>query len=69
MMARHQWGAPERYEHKTERICLKCGMIKVTRHEAEGPRDLHWQEFWRGLDQIACEGTPPCEVQAERVAV
>ena len=46
--SRHQWDKPQRYPHKTERVCLKCGLVKVTRHEAEGPRDLHWMEYWRG---------------------
>jgi hypothetical protein len=64
---RHRWGEPHRFPHKTERVCLKCGMVKVTRHESEGPRDIHFQEFWRDLDQIACDGTPPCEPQPAQV--
>jgi hypothetical protein len=56
--------------HKTERECQNgCGVVKVTRHEADGPRDVHWVEFWRDLDRIEGEGTPPCiSGQARAVA-
>lgn len=47
--------------NKTERDCAHCGLVKVTRHETEGGRDLHWIEFWRGLDRIEGRGTPVCE--------
>lgn len=60
-MKRHEWGEPARFHHKTERECRRCGLLKVTRHEADGPRDVHFQEFWRGLEQIRTTGTPPCE--------
>lgn len=60
MISRHEWGQPERFAHKTERQCLKCGLLKVTRHEAEGPRDVHWTEWWQGLDEIASRTTPSC---------
>lgn len=61
---RHRWGDAQRFPlaHKTERACLNgCGIVKVTRHEAEGGRDVHWQEFWRDGMRIACDGTPACE--------
>lgn len=64
---RHRWGEPQYFPHKTERVCLKCGIVKVARHESEGPRDLHWPEFWRGLDQIATDKTPPCEPVDQQV--
>lgn len=61
--ARHCWGEPVRFEHKTERECRNgCGIVKVTRHENEGGRDLHWAEFWRDGEQIQTIRTPPCEV-------
>jgi hypothetical protein len=48
--------------NKTERECLNgCGIVKVTRHETEGAREVHWIEFWRGLDRIEGKGTPVCE--------
>jgi hypothetical protein len=70
---RHSWGArvPFPLAHKTERVCKKCGLVKVTKHESEGPRDFHWPEFWRELDQIEGRGTPACvavEVDVGRAA-
>lgn len=63
--ARHKWGEPDRFPHKSERECRRCGMVKVTRHEAEGPHDRHWTEFWRDCDRIRCEATPPCDARLE----
>ena len=59
MSARHSWGLPQRFTHKTERACLNgCGIVKVTRHEG----DAHWVEFWRDLERIDVDGkTPACE--------
>lgn len=54
----HNWGDPVRFQHKTERQCVKCGLIKVTHHQA-GVRC--WTTFWRGLDEIKGDGTPVCE--------
>jgi hypothetical protein len=59
---RHSWGFPHRFEHKTERQCLNCRIVKVTRHEPDGTREKYWTEFYRGLDKIECAGTPACEV-------
>lgn len=54
---RHSWGKPFRLEHKTERECRHCGMIKVTRLE----NDNCWTEFWRnGEEKIEGRATPPC---------
>lgn len=61
---RHRWGEAERHPlaHKTERECLNgCGIVKVTRHEAEGSRDHHWHEFWRNGERMFCDRTPACE--------
>lgn len=62
-MTRHSWPKEgTTFPNKTERECLNgCGIVKVTRHESEGGRDVYWTEFWRGLDRIECEGTPACE--------
>lgn len=62
---RHKWGAPDRFPHKSERECCRCGMIKVGRHENEGPHDRHWYEFWRDGDQIHCDSTPSCDARFE----
>jgi hypothetical protein len=61
---KHRWGDPVHFPlaHKTERDCANgCGTTKVTRHETEGGRGVHWTEFWRGGEQIHGEGTPACE--------
>lgn len=59
---KHQWGDRTVVSiNKTERECRNgCGIVKVTRHEHDGRRDLHWIE-WRGLDRIAGDATPKCE--------
>jgi hypothetical protein len=62
---RHSWGEPARFDHKSERECRRCGMVKVTRHESEGPHDVHWTEFWRDCEQIATQPTPPCDARLE----
>lgn len=55
---RHSWGKKENFLLKTERECLRCGMVKVTRHE---PGVLPWVEFYRnGEEKIVCNKTPPC---------
>jgi hypothetical protein len=53
---RHQWGEPARFVYKTERVCLRCGLCKVTRHEPAST----WIEWWRGVDRIQTERTPAC---------
>ncbi len=46
---KHRWGDKVYFPlaNKTERECRSCGIVKVSRHEHEGGRDLHWTEFWR----------------------
>lgn len=58
---RHHWGEPVRFEYKTERTCTLCDLVKVTRHE---PGQHPWLEFYRGLERIDCDRTPPCEAAA-----
>lgn len=61
---RHRWSDRRVVNaNKTERDCLNsCGIVKVSRHETDGPRDVHWVEFWRGLDRIDEDSvTPVCE--------
>jgi hypothetical protein len=49
----HRWSSKDVVSlHKTDRECRRSGLVKVTRHEFEGRRDLHWQEFWRDLDRV-----------------
>jgi len=63
---RHRWGDKDRLAHKTEQQCKRCDMVKVTRHEFEGGREIYWIEFWRDCEQIECEATPPCDARLER---
>lgn len=67
---KHRWGEKNVVsEHKTERECANgCGIVKVTRHESEGGREVHWVEFWRDLDRIEGEGTPVCDGPANAPA-
>jgi hypothetical protein len=59
---KHRWGEKSVVSlQKTERECVGCGIVKVTRHETEAGRDLHWVEYWRDLEKIECVGTPACE--------
>jgi hypothetical protein len=62
-MTRHRWGEKVVVTaHKSERECLNgCGIVKVSRNECEGGRDVYWTEFWRGLDRIDGASTPACE--------
>lgn len=62
-MTRHRWSEKTIITpNKSERECLNgCGIIKVSRHEVEGGRDVHWCEFWHWLDRIEGNGTPACE--------
>lgn len=57
---RHKWGEPVRFQFKTERTCIVCGITKVTRHE---PSERPWLEFFNGTERINTENnrTPVCE--------
>ncbi|QDM26982.1 hypothetical protein FNL56_13330 [Tardiphaga sp. vice304] len=60
--ARHRWGEPARFPHKTERTCCRgCGITKVARLESDGGGSIYWTEFWRDGEQIKGRATPPCE--------
>jgi hypothetical protein len=43
-------------------------MVKVTRHEHEGGREVYWTEFWRDLDQVKSGATPLCDARLESAA-
>lgn len=59
--SRHRWGDRVVFPHKTERDCINCGLVKVSRHESEGGFDRYWTEFWRGCEQVVGAGTPVCQ--------
>ena len=70
MAKRHRWGAEQRFDHKTERQCLDCPIVKVTRRRQnpDGSWSFHRIEFWHDLDQVEGSGTPACEPVAAEVA-
>lgn len=56
---RHLWADPVRPDHHvTYRGCMRCGMLKVSRHEGA----LHWCEYYRMPDEarVLSVGVPPC---------
>lgn len=55
-----RWGDPDRREHETVRVCLKCGMTKVTRHEWDGRCPIHWSEYFDVERPIRTTNVPPC---------
>lgn len=57
---RHKYGEPVRFLHRTERACVRCDVVKVTRHDA-GTTAPPWVEFWRGGEVIRTLRTPTCE--------
>lgn len=61
-MPKHRWGDKTIFEHKTERVCDRCGMIKVSRSEHEGGHPVYWTEFYAagGMDRLEEPGTPAC---------
>jgi hypothetical protein len=63
---RHEWGAPQRFANKTERQCCRCGLVKVTKHEAEA-RPPHWTEYWMGAARVDDGRSPNPRAPACRV--
>ena len=57
----HRWGDRVVFPHKTERDCVNCGLVKVTRHETEGGRDIYWTEYWRNEEKLSVDRVPVCE--------
>ena len=65
-MPRHSWSPASRpSELRTERVCVKCGTLRVTRHDALG-MTYPWTEYF-GADGLLIEvgpgsgRTPKCE--------
>ncbi|WP_271572547.1 cytochrome C [Bradyrhizobium sp. CCBAU 11386] len=62
---RHRWGEKVRANdgRSSRKICERCEMICVSRHETDGRGFAqHWKEWWRGTDLIQRAGlTPLCE--------
>lgn len=67
---RHKWAAKvECSPQKSERQCTRCEMVMASRKEFEGGRPVFWKEYWRDLERIECEATPPCDYRLERELV
>jgi hypothetical protein len=67
---RHSWSGPSRpSELRTERVCVRCGLLKVTRHDG-GTSALPWVEFYEAISGllIETERTPRCEPADARSA-
>jgi hypothetical protein len=64
---RHRWGEKKAISpHKSEQQCERCDVVRASRHEFEGGRELHWKEFWRDLERLDEAGeTPPCDARRE----
>ena len=70
-MTRHSWGPKQRpTELWTEAACTRCGVVRVTRHDA-GASAIPWVEFYDadGLLIDAGGRTPVCEAVAAGVSV
>jgi hypothetical protein len=66
---RHKWAAKAVISpQKSERQCVRCETVLVSRHEYAGGRELHWKEFWRDCELICSGGpTPPCDARLEEL--
>jgi hypothetical protein len=63
---RHRWAQRQQISpHKSERQCMRCETVMVSRHESEAGRSVHWKEFWRDQIRIRCEATPACDARLE----
>ena len=58
---KHKWSLNSRTHDRTVRICERCGMRRISRHEMEGGRMLHWVEFYKGTERVKHHATPICE--------
>jgi hypothetical protein len=64
----HRWADAIRYDpHSTTRTCVRCGMLKITRHEP-GNFPPHWVEFERDGFKIGGASTPVCVEGAQPVS-
>lgn len=59
---KHRWAKPVSPDlNNTFRTCIKCGLIRITRHEPDN-WPPHWTEFERdGAKVVSTKPTPKCE--------
>jgi hypothetical protein len=55
---RHKWGERQPLQYRTERHCLRCGMVRATIHQSI--HEQPWDEWWLDGAQIKSEQRPPC---------
>lgn len=66
---RHRWGEKVRFGlYKSEQQCTRCELVKVSRHEHENGRPLHWKEYWRDEELISRGQLPACDARLEGAA-
>jgi hypothetical protein len=66
-MSRHRWSPPIRSLYRTERLCLKCGVLKVTHHD--DPHSFPVTTWWLGKSQLyPSSGSPICRKAEARAA-
>jgi hypothetical protein len=66
MNQRHKWAKPDRFQFKTERQCMRCELVRVTRHD--NPHGQPWIEYWRDLERVHHASTPPCDARLEQTS-
>ncbi len=60
-MSKHSWIDPIRPDlNNTLRTCKKCGLVRITRHEANNSPQ-HWTEFEMEGRKVVADKTPVCE--------
>jgi len=56
---KHSWGDPYRTPHRTLRTCVRCGAVKISRHDGPQPQteyvDRHGQHSETGQRAPKCE--------------
>lgn len=73
-MTRHRWSEPARLPQsalgsKTERYCLRCGLIKVTRHVDDSGRERGVRDAQGRLVWIEWHRTAGSDGMPERIDV
>lgn len=57
---RHHWGKRNATTYKTERVCRRCGLIRITDHSGPGIPFIHWDHPAAPADVTWPANTPAC---------